>query len=76
VSSEIDMTPKRPVLNMHNGLTNGKVHVYSYKQIPVDLDIIVSFGIQSGHVSEGGAISVWHHVNCLNVFTSHKSCFY
>ena len=36
------MTPKRPVLNMHNRWkykTNGKAHVY--KQIHVDIDIII-----------------------------------
>ena len=57
------MTPKRPVLNMHNDLTNGKVQVFSDKQIPTDMYTIVSFVIQSGQVSEGGAISLSPHVN-------------
>ena len=52
---------------MHNGLTNGKVHMYSDKQIHVDVDTIVSFDIKSGQVSEGGRISVSPHVNSLNV---------
>ena len=42
-----DITPTRPVLNMHNGKTNGQAHVYSDKQIHVDMDAIVSFIIQS-----------------------------
>ena len=54
---------KGAVLNMHTGLTNGKVQVYSDKQIPMDLDTIVSFVTQSGQVLEGGAISVSRHVN-------------
>jgi len=41
------MTPKRPVLNMHNDLTNGKVQVFSDKQKPTDMYTIVSFVIQS-----------------------------
>jgi len=57
------MTPKCPVLNMHNGKTNGKIHVYSDKQIHVPMDTMVSFVIQGGQVSEGGAISVSRHVN-------------
>ena len=56
------MTPGRQVLNMHNGLTNGKAHMYLDKQIHVDVDTIVSFVIQSGQVSKGGGISVSHHV--------------
>jgi len=45
-----------------------KVHVFSYKQIHVDLDTIVSFVIQSGQVSEGRVISVLCHVNyCPNI---------
>jgi len=57
------MMPKRPVLIiMHNGFTNGNAHVFSDKQIPVDIDTIVPFVIQSGKVSEGRAIS--RHVNC------------
>ena len=59
----IDMMLKCPVLNMHTGLTNGKVQVYSDKQIPMDLDTIVSFVTQSGQVLEGGAISVSLLVN-------------
>jgi len=47
---------------MHNGLTNGKAHMYLDKQIHVDVDTIVSFVIQSGQVSKGGGISVSHHV--------------
>ena len=39
---------------MHNGKTNGKVHMYSDKQITVDFDTIVP---------EGGAIFVSCHVN-------------
>ena len=46
------MQPKFPVLNMHNSLTNGKVHMYL---------------CTSGQVSESGAISVSCHVNCSNV---------
>ena len=57
------MTPKRPVLNMHNDLTNGKVQVFSDKQIPTDMYTIVSFVIQSGQVTEGGAISLLGTVN-------------
>ena len=38
---------------MHNGKTNGKVHMYSDKQITVDFDTM----------SEGGAIFVSCHVN-------------
>jgi len=34
------------------------VHVFSDKQINVDMDKIVSFVIQSGQVSEGGVSSV------------------
>ena len=42
--------------------------MFSYKQIHVDLDTIVSFVIQSGHVSEDGVISVSCHVNyCPNI---------
>ena len=41
----IDMTLKRPIMNMHNGSTNLKVHVYSDKQIHVNMDTIVSFVI-------------------------------
>ena len=63
----IDMTLKRPFLYMHNGLTNGKVHMYSDKQIHVDVDTIVSFDIKSGQVSEGGTIFMSPHVNSLNV---------
>jgi len=59
----IDMTPKHPVLNMHNGWTNRNVHMCSDKQILVDVDTIVSFVIQSGQVSEGEEISVLCHVN-------------
>ena len=54
---------KHPVLNMHNGLTNGKVYVNSDKQIHMNLDTIVSFVIQSGQVLDGGTISVSRHVN-------------
>jgi len=54
----IDMTPKCQVLNMHNGLINVKAHVYSDKQIHVNVNTIVSFVIQSGQVLEGGAISI------------------
>ena len=46
------------LLNMHNWSTKGKVHVFSDKQINVDMDKIVSFVIQSGQVSEGGVSSV------------------
>jgi len=31
--TSIDMTPKHPVLNTHNGETNGKMYLYSGKQI-------------------------------------------
>ena len=43
--TSIDMTPKHPVLDTHNGETNGKMHLYSDKQIcwHVDLDTIVHF---------------------------------
>jgi len=44
----IDMTLKCQVLNMHNGLTNGKAHMYLDKQIPIDMNTIVSLDIQSG----------------------------
>ena len=55
----IDMMQKRPVLNMHNGWTNGKVHVDWNIQIHLDVDTIVSFVIQRGQVSG------WSdHVNC------------
>ena len=30
------MTPKYPVLNMHNVKTNQKAHVYSHKQMDMD----------------------------------------
>ena len=50
-------------LNMHNGLTNGKVHMYSDKQIPGNFGYI--FLIQGGQVSEGGAMFASLHVNCL-----------
>ena len=52
---------------MHNDLTNEKVQVYSDKQLPVDVDTIVSFVIQSGQVLEGGAICVSRHVRCIDV---------
>jgi len=42
---------------MHNGSTNGKVHMCSVKQIHMDVDTIVCFVIQSGQVLEGGAIA-------------------
>ena len=61
------MTPRRQVLNIHNGLTNGKAHMYLDKQIHVDVDTIVSFVIQSGQVSKGGGISVSRHVKYLIV---------
>ena len=48
---------------MHNILTNVKAHVYSDKQIHVDMDAIVTFVIQSGQVSEGEAISVSRHID-------------
>ena len=57
------MRPKCPVLNMQNSETNRKAHVFSDKQIHVDLNTIVSFVTQSGQVSEDGAISVSRHVN-------------
>jgi len=50
---------------MQNGLTNGKTHVYSDKQIHVDMYTIVSFVIQSGQVSESGMIAMSLHVNSL-----------
>ena len=50
------MTSNHPVLNMHNDITNRKVHVN--KLIHLDMDTIVSFVIQSGQVSKGGAISM------------------
>ena len=56
----INMTPKRPVLDMHNGLSNGKVHLHSDKQIHVDVD---TFVIHSRQVTEGGAISVTCYAN-------------
>ena len=55
------MMLKHPVLNMHKGEINGKAQVYSDKQIPMDIDTIVSFVIQSGQMSEGWAAS--RHVN-------------
>ena len=58
---------------MHYYLTNGKVHVDSDKQIHLDVDTIVSFVIQSGQVSVGGAISVWRHVY---YFTLWHTLFY
>jgi len=39
--------------------------VYSDKQIHMNLDTIVSFVIQSSHVSERGVISVSCPVNCI-----------
>ena len=57
------MTTKCPALNMHNGKTNGKVHVDSDKQIHLDMDTMVPFVIKCGQVLEGGAISVSRHVN-------------
>ena len=66
-SFAIDMMPTCPVLSMDNGWTNGKVHVYWDKQIPVVVDIIVSFVIQSGQVLEGRAISVLCHINCSHI---------
>jgi len=39
------------------------VHLFSDKQIHADVDTIVSFVIQSGQVSEGGAISVLCYIN-------------
>ena len=45
--------PRRPVLNMHNGETNGKVNVDLNKRIPVDMDALVTFVIHSRQVSEG-----------------------
>ena len=45
------MTPKHPDINMHNGETNGKTHMYLGKQVPVNMDTIVSFvkqGIEGG----------------------------
>ena len=54
-----DMTPNHTVfLNMHNWSTKGKVHVFSDKQINLDMDTIVSYVIQSGQVLEGGVSSV------------------
>ena len=41
------------------------MHVYSVKQIHVEVDTIVSFVIQSGQVSEGRGIFVSGHVNLL-----------
>jgi len=46
----IDMTPKHPVLNTHNCL-NGNVHVFSEKQIHVDIDTLATFVIQSRQMS-------------------------
>jgi len=59
------MTPKRPVLNMHNGLINGTVQTELDKQIHVHVDTIVSFVIQSGQVSEGRGILVSLHVKSI-----------
>ena len=39
---------KRQVLNMRNSLSNGNVHVYSDKQIPVDMDTIVILLYKAG----------------------------
>jgi len=39
------MTTNRQVLTMHNGKTNGKVHMFSDKQMHVDVDTTVSFVI-------------------------------
>ena len=64
----IDMTSKCLVLNMHNGL---KAHVYSDKQIHVNVNTIVSFVIQSGHVLEGGAISIAPHLITDQAFKYH-----
>jgi len=36
---------KRLVLKVHNGYTNGKVHVYFGKYIPVDVETIVYYVI-------------------------------
>ena len=49
-----DMTQKGPVLNMHNSKINGKVHMYSDKQINVDMDTKVSLVIQIRQVLRGG----------------------
>ena len=59
------MTPKCPVLDMHNGQTNGKLLVYLDKQIPVDVDAKVLFVIQSEQVSEDGAVSILLHFRDL-----------
>jgi len=45
------MTLKHPVLNMHNGESNGNVHMYLDKQIHMDVDTIVSFVILNRRVS-------------------------
>jgi len=48
--------------------------VYLNKQIPVDMDTIVSVVIQSQQMSEGGALSVSPHVN-LSKFEPHQRLF-
>jgi len=58
ITRGIDKMQKSPVLNMHNSLTNGKVHVYTYKQIPVDLDTIL-FKIQMRCKSYMCLICIW-----------------
>jgi len=60
----IDIMSKRLVLNVHNGYTNGKVHVYFDKYIPVDVETLVYYGIQRGQVSEGCVITMSRHVYC------------
>ena len=50
----MQLTSKRPVLYMYNGKTNGKAHVYSDKQIHLDMDTIDSYksGISVGEWSD------------------------
>ena len=40
-----------------------KVHIDLDKQIHLEVDTLVSFVIQSGQMSEVGAISLSHHVD-------------
>jgi len=54
--------------------------MFSDKQIHMSMDTLVSFAIQSGQVSEGGAFSVSCHVNLVSfkhlATTSFKNNFF
>jgi len=45
------------------------VHVYSDKPLPMDVDTIVYFVIQSWQISVGGVIYVSHHDNSVQWLT-------